>query len=797
MKNKPITLLLFLFLLLTVANISYAKEFNFNTQSIEILQNGNIIRAKNGFVNSDKDQIRIKSDYFYLNKKTSILKTGKGTIFFLESGITIDADEFTYNNDLSKLDARGNVKLIDDKRKISIVTQSIYFDKKNQIIKSKTKTELKDEFGNIFNVGNFKYTLRSGIIKIEEATLNHLENNLFNIKAAFLNLDLKKLIGKDITINFNDKNLNLGTEPRIKGNTISIDDNKTLIKSGLFTSCKKNDDCPPWQLSAEEIEHDKKKKTIYYKNAWLKLYDKPVFYFPKFFHPDPTVKRQSGFLMPTFNNSASTGSSFIVPYYKVISKGSDATIKPRFFSKDKLATQLEYRGINSDLEYNMDSSFLVEKKSSTKSHLFFESFKKINLKKFDESFLNFNFQTVSNDTYLKTYKIESPLIDNSTYLTSFINLNAYRDDLFFEGNITAYEDLNKIDHDRFEFIYPSFNLVKDITLSDKSNIPGDFTFDSSGFIKNYNTNIFEEVLINNLIFSSDSLITEKGIKSDFKFLIKNVNTKADKSKKYSNKLNNKISSLLQIDSSYPLIKKIENFTHIIRPKASLKYSPNQNNSTLGEEDRRIDLNSIYNINRIATNDAVEGGASLTYGFEYNKNNSEDENIFKSEIANVIRFNENENLPNNNDLGSKTSDIFGNFQYNAHDIFKVGYNFTIDNNLDDTKYQSINTDIVVNNFVTSFEYVNENNTLNSSSYINNSTTYSFDDSKKLSYSTRINKRTKMTEFYNLMYQYRNDCLTASLEYSKDYYSDRDLTPNENIFFKLSIIPFGQISSPSLK
>jgi LPS-assembly protein len=105
--------------------------------------------------------------------------------------------------------------------------------------------------------------------------------------------------------------------------------------------------------------------------------------------------------------------------------------------------------------------------------------------------------------------------------------------------------------------------------------------------------------------------------------------------------------------------------------------------------------------------------------------------------------------------------------------------------------------VVNNFVTSFEYVNENNTLNSSSYINNSTTYSFDDSKKLSYSTRINKRTKMTEFYNLMYQYRNDCLTASLEYSKDYYSDRDLTPNENIFFKLSIIPFGQISSPSLK
>ena len=53
-------------------------------------------------------------------------------------------------------------------------------------------------------------------------------------------------------------------------------------------------------LTAKEIKHDKEKKIIYYKDAWLKLYDKPVFYFPKFFHPDPTVKRQSGFLMPTF-----------------------------------------------------------------------------------------------------------------------------------------------------------------------------------------------------------------------------------------------------------------------------------------------------------------------------------------------------------------------------------------------------------------------------------------------------------------------------------------------------------------
>ena len=49
------------------------------------------------------------------------------------------------------------------------------------------------------------------------------------------------------------------------------------------------------EMNAEKITHDKIDKTIYYDNAWLQLYDKPILYFPKFFHPDPSVDRRSGF----------------------------------------------------------------------------------------------------------------------------------------------------------------------------------------------------------------------------------------------------------------------------------------------------------------------------------------------------------------------------------------------------------------------------------------------------------------------------------------------------------------------
>ena len=94
-------------------------------------------------------------------------------------------------------------------------------------------------------------------------------------------------------------------------------------------------------------------------------------------------------------------------------------------------------------------------------------------------------------------------------------------------------------------------------------------------------------------------------------------------------------------------------------------------------------------------------------------------------------------------------------------------------------------------------MNENNTSEKNSYISNKSTYFIDESKNISFSTRKNKKTNLTEYYNLIYEYRNDCLKASLEYNKDYYNDRDIKPKENIFFKLTFVPFGTASTPNLK
>ena len=86
-------------------------------------------------------------------------------------------------------------------------------------------------------------------------------------------------------------------------------------------------------------------------------------------------------------------------------------------------------------------------------------------------------------------------------------------------------------------------------------------------------------------------------------------------------------------------------------------------------------------------------------------------------------------------------------------------------------------------------------MGNSNIFENKTSYNFDEKNSLSFKTRRNRKLNLTEYYDLVYEYKNDCLTASVKYNKDYYSDKDLKPNEEIFFTISIVPFSSINSPS--
>ena len=332
-------------------------------------------------------------------------------------------------------------------------------------------------------------------------------------------------------------------------------------------------------------------------------------------------------------------------------------------------------------------------------------------------------------------------------------------------------------------------------FTNTTNLDGNFAFHSNGYLKNYDTNILEALAVNDLIFNSNSKYTNQGFINNYNILLRNINTDSKKSTKYREGVDHKLASIMEYNLAYPLNKISNNNRSILKPKISLKYSPN-NNKNMKHTNRRIDINNIFNLERLGAIDTVEGGTSFTYGLDYLRINSNEKEILGARVANIRRIKEDENLPKNSTLGQKTSNIVGDLNLSPNNNISFKYNFLLDENLSDINYESFETEFKVNNFVTSFEYLNENNTLEKESFLTNTTSYNFDNSNKLEFKTRENKKTNITEFYNLVYQYRNDCLIAAIEYNKDYYTDGDLRPEENIFFKLTIVPFGAAKSPNL-
>ena len=79
-------------------------------------------------------------------------------------------------------------------------------------------------------------------------------------------------------------------------------------------------------------------------------------------------------------------------------------------------------------------------------------------------------------------------------------------------------------------------------------------------------------------------------------------------------------------------------------------------------------------------------------------------------------------------------------------------------------------------------------MGNSNIVSNSTTYNFNEYNSLSFDTRRNREINLTEYYDLVYEYKNDCLVAGVKYRKDYYNSADIKPKEKLFFSITIVPF---------
>tara|TARA_Y100000389_G_scaffold204301_1_gene256131 strand:+ start:2211 stop:4622 length:2412 start_codon:yes stop_codon:yes gene_type:complete len=803
MKNKLSILKAYIcFFLIFLSSTSLADQIQFEATKVETIDK-DIVKAFGDVSIKNLNGLVLNADKLFYDKKKLILEVEGNIVGFDQiNENTIKAKKIIYYQ-LKDLLITIDETIIETKEKHIIETSNIIYDRLTENISTKEKAFVKDSLNNKFDFDGFNLSMKDKILKTKNAFLIDNQLNKYRIEKLFFNLKTNEILGKDLDVDFtnnlfgSEKN-----EPRLKGKAFLYNKDNTSVKKSIFTTCQKRDGCPPWVMTAEEINHDKNKKTINYKNALLKVFDVPVIYFPKFFHPDPTVDRQSGFLIPQFSQSKKKGNFLEIPYYKVIADNIDLTFSPRFYDTEKTIYQTEYRQVtkNSDHVFDAgiknDSPFIFNKSNSSESHLFSNSTIKTNFEYFTDSSIEVQIQQTSSDTYLKSYNINSPIIDSQSTLTSKINFEGFNDDVEFLISAEVYEDLSKKnENDKFEYIYPEFDITKNIN----NNFEGDLTFFTNGYKKLYNTNTTEEVLTNNISYKSLDGISNLGLVSNYKILLKNFNSSANRSTKYKNENDHDLQTILNYQVKYPLQKLGNRFNTTLSPIFSARYSPNKSKN-IRDEDRMMDYYSLFELDRIKNSETVEGGQSITFGNEFSivdKYNDESE-LFSLNLGTSIRDIEDNKLPKNSTLNQEMSDIIGEMKLKTNEFIDFNYNFSVDNNISDLNYHKINSKIKVNNFITTFEFLEENNNLGNDSFVSNETSYDFNDNNSLFFRTRKNKKTDLTEYYNLIYEYKMDCLVAGIEYKKDYYSDGDLKPEEQLFFSITIMPFGgSIYSPSVK
>lgn len=223
-----------------------------------------------------------------------------------EEPVALTADQIVHDRELGIVTANGRVEIVQQNR--SLVADSVSYNLKQDIISASGNVMLMEPSGDVVFAEHFELTG-----------------------------DFKDGVAKQIRMILADNSrLSAQGGHRVAGDRTDFD-------KAVYTACepcRKNPDRTPlWEAKAERVTHNQAEQTIEYRDAWIELGGVPIAYTPYLSHPDPTVKRKSGFLVPTPGLSSNLGANITVPYFWAINDHEDVTFAPRFLFPKATSTK--------------------------------------------------------------------------------------------------------------------------------------------------------------------------------------------------------------------------------------------------------------------------------------------------------------------------------------------------------------------------------------------------------------------------------------------------------------------------
>jgi LPS-assembly protein len=223
--------------------------------------------------------------------------------------VNVEADRIVFEGKSKIATATGTVRITYGP--YTLVATKVVYNEATDDFKANGSVELREPNGNI--------------LQAETAALHN------KFKEGFAK-HLRALLTNDVTITAE-------YATRLEGGI-------TIYEHASYTACK---DCstdggaPLWEITTTQTVHDEKKKNLYHTNPTLRIAGVPVAWLPYATMPDPTVKRRSGFLLPSFGSGGTYGIGVTTPYFQELGPSADVTFRPMWTTKQGPVADVEFR----------------------------------------------------------------------------------------------------------------------------------------------------------------------------------------------------------------------------------------------------------------------------------------------------------------------------------------------------------------------------------------------------------------------------------------------------------------------
>ncbi len=467
--------------------------------------------------------------------------------------------------------------------------------------------------------------------------------------------------------------------------------NRTEMRKAVFSPCKlcpDHPDRPPlWQLKAVRIVHDQRRQEIEYTDVFLELFGVPVAYAPYFSHPDPTVKRRSGFLTPAYGSSSQLGFTLQVPYYFNLAPHRDATFEPIFTSREGVVLAGEYRERTKSGQFQLAGSITRPRRRDengnlaggrdTRGHI--EGLGQFDLG--DTWRWGYQLQRTTDDTYLRRYRF-----DFEDTLTTRLYLEGFSGRNYAAINSYAFQGL-VIDDDPGQT--PLILPIADYRfISEERAFGGHYTFDANlmSLSRSEGTDSRRLSLTGGwrlpyLGPAGDIYTLTTSLRGDL-YWVNGVNVPSPSGPSSESGLTGRFVPTLALDWRYPWVRRSGTVRQVVEPVVLVAVSPYGGNpdEIPNEDSQDFEFNdaNLLSPNRFPGLDRVEGGPRLSYGIRlgaYGTSGGRTTAFF----GQTFRVKADSTFAPGSGLEDNRSDFVGRVEISPADYFDLTYRFRLDRN----------------------------------------------------------------------------------------------------------------------